>query len=185
MAAQRPRLVVVSGPGGVGKGTVVRELLRRHPDLAVSVSATTRQPRPGEVDGVDYHYLTPAQFDDLVAKGAFLEWAEFAGNRYGTPWTSVEKAMAAGETVVLEIEVQGAAQVRQRFDDALLLFIVPPSREVLLERLRQRGTDDDERIERRMALAEAELAEADKFDHVVVNDTVDGAVEEIARILDR
>ncbi len=134
---------------------------------------------------MDYHYLTPAQFDALAAQDAFLEWAEFAGNRYGTPWTSVAKAMAAGKTVVLEIEVQGAAQVRQRFADALLLFIVPPTREVLLERLRHRGTDDDERIGRRMALAEAELEEADKFDHVVVNDTVDGAVTEIARILGR
>ena len=176
-------LVVVSGPGGVGKGTVVRALRERYPDLAVSVSATTREPRPGEIDGVHYHFLTPEQFDQLVAAGGFLEWAQFAGHRYGTPWSSVEDPLAADRTVVLEIEVQGAAQVRRRFPEAVLIFLTPPSHDELVARLRGRGTDGEDRIAERMAIAEAELAQADAFDHIVVNDTVDGAVAAIGRIL--
>ena len=176
-------LVVLSGPGGVGKGTVVRALRERYADVAVSVSATTRNPRPGEVDGTHYLFLSPEAFDDLIAADGFLEWAEFGGHRYGTPWSSVEGLLAAQRTVVLEIEVQGAAQVRRRFPDAVLIFLAPPSREALVERLRTRGTDDEERIAERMVIADAELAQADAFDHVVVNGTVDGAVEEIGRIL--
>lgn len=176
-------LVVLSGPGGVGKGTVVRALRERYPNVAVSVSATTREPRPGEVDGVAYHFLTADEFDELVSADGFLEWAQFAGQRYGTPWSSVSQPLSQGRTVVLEIEVQGAAQVRQRFADAVLIFLTPPSREALLERLRRRGTDDGERIAQRLSIAEAELAQAPTFDHVVVNDTVDGAVGEIGRIL--
>ncbi len=177
------RVVVVSGPGGVGKGTVVRALVARHPQLTLSVSATTRAARPGEIDGVHYHFLNDAAFDDLVARGGFLEWAEFAGNRYGTPWSSVRDALAQGRDVVLEIEVQGAAQVRERFHDAVLIFLTPPSRDVLEQRLRGRGTDDAARVAHRLALAELETAQARQFDHVVVNDTVDGAVDEIGRIL--
>ena len=174
---------MISGPGGVGKGTVVRALRARHPDLAVSVSATTRPPRPGEVDGAHYHFLTREQFDELIAADGFLEWAEFAGNRYGTPWSSIERPLKAGGVVVLEIEIQGAAQVRRRFAQATLIFLAPPSRDALLERLRTRGTDDPGRIAERMALADHELAQAPVFDAVVVNDTVDSAVAEIGRIL--
>jgi guanylate kinase len=161
----------------------VRALRARYPELSVSVSATTRAPRPGEVDGVAYHFLAPEEFGELVDAGGFLEWAEFAGNRYGTPWTSVEQPLADGRTVVLEIEVQGAAQVRERFREAVLIFLVPPSHDVLLERLRGRGTDDETRIAERMAIAEEELSHAGDFDHVVVNDTVDAAVDAIGRIL--
>ena len=175
--------MVISGPGGVGKGTVVRALRGTYPHVAVSVSATTRAPRPGEIDGTHYHFLSDEGFDELVARDGFLEWAEFAGNRYGTPWTSIEGPLADGRTVVLEIEIQGAAQVRRRFADATLIFLAPPSRDALLERLRSRGTDDPGRIEERMALADWELAQAPEFDAVVVNDTVDGAVAEIGRIL--
>ena len=176
-------LVVVSGPGGVGKGTVVRALRERYPDLTVSVSATTRPPRPGEIDGTHYHFLTREEFDDLVARDGFLEWAEFAGHRYGTPWSSVEAPLADDRTVVLEIEVQGAAQVRRRFPDVVSIFLVPPSTQELRTRLRGRGTDSDERIAERMGIAQAEIARADEFDHVVVNGTVDDAVAEIGRIL--
>lgn len=182
-ATPRGRLVVLSGPGGVGKGTVVRALRRRYPDLAVSVSATTRAARPGEVDGTHYHFLSEAQFDELVARDGFVEWAEFAGHRYGTPWSSVDQPLDDGRVVLLEIDVQGAAQVRDRFADATLVFLAPPSREALLERLRRRGSDDPARIAERMDLADRELTAAATFDAVVVNETVDEAAAEIGRIL--
>ncbi|MGH3666589.1 MAG: guanylate kinase, partial [Egibacteraceae bacterium] len=182
------RLLVVSGPGGVGKGTVVAELARRRPDVAVSVSATTRAPRPGETDGVHYHFLSDEAFDTLVADGGFLEWATFGGRRYGTPWSSVERALHRDGWVVLEIEIQGALQVRERYGGsqrgAVLVFLHPPSTEALIERLRTRGSDDEARIAERLAIAEWELAQAPLFDHHVVNDDLDEAVTAIARILD-
>lgn len=180
-----PSLVVVSGPGGVGKGTVVRALLQRYDDLAVSVSATTRPPRDGERDGEHYHFLDDEAFDALIAQDGFLEWAEFGGRRYGTPWSSVEQALQRAASVVLEIDVQGAMQVRRRSPEAVLIFLQPPDREALLERLRGRGTDDPDRIAERMAIAERELAQADAFDYEVVNDTVERATAEIGRILGR
>jgi guanylate kinase len=174
---------VVSGPGGVGKGTVVDALRERLPDLEVSVSATTRPRRPGEVDGVHYHFLTAEEFDERVAAGGFLEWAQFAGRRYGTPWSSVEHTLSAGRPIVLEIDIKGARQVRERFPNAVLIFLAPPSTAELEERLRRRGTDDGARVSERMAIARWELAQAPDFDHVVVNDRLDEAVERIARIL--
>ena len=183
--ATAPQLVVVSGPGGVGKGTVVRALLARHPDLVVSVSATTRAPRPGERDGDHYHFLDDDTFDTLLAEDGFLEWAEFGGRRYGTPWTSVRESLDSGATVILEIDVQGAMQVRRHADDAVLIFLQPPDHDALLERLRQRGSDDPDRIAERMAIAERELEQVGNFDHVVINAEVDQAVAEIARILGR
>jgi guanylate kinase len=181
--APRGRLLVVSGPGGVGKGTVVAALARARPELAVSVSATTRPPRPGEVDGRHYHFLTADAFDALAAADGFLEWAEFNGHRYGTPWTSIRDPLAAGRPVVLEIDIQGARQVRDAFGDAVLVFLAPPSPEALEARLRRRG-DDAEAIARRLAIARWELAQADDFDHVVVNDRLDDAVAALGRILD-
>lgn len=176
-------LFVISGPGGVGKGTVVARLRRCLPQIAVSVSATTRPARPGEVDGEHYHFIDEATFDRMIAEGAFLEWAEFAGRRYGTPWTSVERALGSRQPVVLEIDIQGARQVRERLADAVLIFLAPPSVEELVHRLRRRGTDDDERVARRMDLARWEMGCADEFDHVVVNGTVEQAAADIARIL--
>lgn len=176
---------MISGPGGVGKGTVVAALAERRPDLVVSVSATTRPRRPHEVDGRHYHFLSDDEFDALIANDGFLEWAEFAGARYGTPWSSVHDALATGATVVLEIDVQGARQVRERFPDALLVFLKPPDLEALARRLVGRGTDDRERIAERLAIARQEMAAADAFDHVLVNDRVDEAVAQIVRILDQ
>ena len=177
------RLVVVSGPGGVGKGTVVKALLRRHPELAVSVSATTRDPRPGETDGVEYHFLDEESFDALIDSDGFVEWAAFGGRRYGTPWSSLKAALDRGATVVLEIDVQGALQVRERFLDALLIFLTPPSMDELRQRLEGRGTDDARRVAERMRIADWEMAQSPSFDHVLTNETVDQTVDEIGRIL--
>lgn len=177
------RLLVVSGPGGVGKGTVVAALRERLPELAVSVSATTRPRRSGEVDGVHYHFLDDGAFDALVGSGGLLEWAEFDGWRYGTPWAPVGEALAQGRPVVLEIEVQGARMVRSRYPEAVLVFLVPPSEEALRDRLRRRRADTPQQIDRRIAIAHWELRQAGEFDHIVVNNRVEQAADAIARIL--
>lgn len=172
-------LVVVSGPSGVGKSTVVKEVLRQQPDWWMSVSATTRDPRPGEVDGRDYFYVGQSGFDELVATGGLLEWAAYAGNRYGTPRVAVEEHRAAGQTVLLEIEVQGARQVKAAVPDALLVFLEPPSWEVLTGRLAGRGTESPEAVARRLDAAREELAAAEEFDMCLVN----AVVEDTARAL--
>jgi len=169
------RLTVLAGPSGVGKGTVVKALVARRPDVWISVSATTRMPREGEVDGVHYLFWTPEQFDEAITQGQMLEWAAFAGNRYGTPRAPVEQRLAAGVPVLLEIEVQGARQVRVSSPDALLVFLAPPSWEELVRRLAGRGTEDSEVVERRLEAARAELAAEPEFDVTVVNDEVERA----------
>lgn len=176
-------LVVVAGPSGVGKGTVLRCVLEQLPDAELSVSATTRSPRPGELEGHHYHFLAAAEFDDLIVSGGFLEWAEYLGNRYGTPRREVNERIAAGRVVILEIEVQGAEQIRDLEREALLIFLAPPSLDELARRLRSRGTESPEHIDRRLAIAAAELEERHWFDHVVVNDDVDRACAEIVAII--
>jgi guanylate kinase len=164
----------------VGKGTLIRLLLDRFPRMALSVSATTRAPRPGEEDGVDYRFLTPEEFQRRIDDGDFLEWAEYAGNRYGTLRSELERDV---DVLVLEIEVQGARQVRERVPDAVSVFIAPPSEEALRTRLVGRGSDGPEQIERRLAVAQEELAARDEFDHVVVNDDLEAAVQELADLV--
>lgn len=180
----RGRLVVVSGPSGVGKGTVVRGVLSARPDLTLSVSATTRDPRPGEVDGVHYRFVGDAAFDRLIERGAFLEWAEVFGRRYGTLADDVEEARASGRDVLLEIDVQGARTVRERVPDAILVFLRPPSEEELRRRLAARGTETGASLQARLREARREMDEADRFDHVVVNDRIDEAVAEVLAIID-
>jgi len=178
------RVFVITGPSGVGKGTLIRGLMERHPELELSVSATTRAPRPGERDGVDYHFLTREEFDRRVAAGEFVEHADYAGRSYGTLRSELDDRLGAGKPVVLEIEVQGARQVRAAVPDAVQVFIAPPSLEALRARLVGRGTDDAGEVERRLRVAERELTAQPEFGHVVVNDRLDEALAQLSTILD-
>jgi guanylate kinase len=177
------KVFVITGPSGVGKGTLIRRLCDRVPGLELSVSATTRRPRAGEADGRDYHFLQAAEFDRRARAGEFLEHATYSGNRYGTLRSEVERRLAAGRSVVLEIEVQGARQVRAAMPEAVLVFIAPPDPSALRERLEGRGTDSPEAIEERLRVAEIELAARDEFPHVVVNDEIDRAAADLERIV--
>ena len=177
------RLIVLTGPSGVGKGTLLKALLARHPELYLSISATTRSPRPGEEDGVSYYFLTREQFDGMVSNGEFLEWAEFANNCYGTPCQSVEAQLQAGQWVILEIELEGARQVRETFPTAYRIFILPPSIEELENRIRGRGQDSDEAIARRLSHAQDEIDAANEFDATIVNDDFDAALDRLEKTL--
>ena len=179
--ANRGRLFVLSGPGGVGKSSVAKAL-RARPEFWVSVSATTRPPRFNEVDGVDYHFYSNEEFDQAVAEELFLEWAAFAGNRYGTPAHSVQEKLDAGLNVLLEIEIDGARQVKANMPQATLVFLEPPSWEELVARLEGRGTDSPERRATRLALAQEELAAASYFDTVLINDRVEEVVSSLIRL---
>jgi guanylate kinase len=172
-------LLVVTGPSGVGKGTLIKRLRERLPNFELSISATTRKPRPGEVDGRDYHFLTTEEFERRLARGEFLEHAMYAQNMYGTPRSELDRAREAGKDVVLEIEVQGARQVGEALPEAKQVFIAPPSEETLRDRLVGRSTDAPEEIERRLARAREELAAATEWRKVIVNDDLDRAVEEL------
>ena len=177
----RGKLIVISGPGGVGKSTITAQL-RNDPRFWISVSATTRDPRPGEREGIDYLFLTAERFQEMIEVGEFLEWAEFAGNRYGTPRGPVEEWRTLGKHVILEIEIDGARQVRSREAGATLIFIAPPSWEELVRRLTSRGTDSPERRAARLALAEQEMAAASEFDAILVNEHVEGLIEQLVSL---
>ena len=177
------RVFVITGPSGVGKGTLIRGLMERLPKLELSVSATTRAPRPGEADGVDYHFLTREQFDERVAAGDFVEHADYAGRSYGTLRSELQERIRAGVPVVLEIEVQGARQVRSAMAEAVQVFIAPPSLEALRARLIGRGTDDLAEVERRLRVAERELEAQPEFAYVVVNDRLDEALDRLAAVV--
>jgi guanylate kinase len=178
-----PKVFVITGPSGVGKGTLIRGLLERVPELELSVSATTRSPRPGEENGVDYHFLTPEQFEAHVAAGDFVEHATYSGNRYGTLRAELERRLKNGAGVVLEIEVQGARQVRAAMPEAVAVFIAPPSREALRARLVGRGTDSAEQVDARLQTAERELEAQPEFRHVVVNDRLEEATDALVSIV--
>jgi guanylate kinase len=174
----RGKLVVLSGPGGVGKSTIAA-YVRKHKSFWVSVSSTTRKPRPNEKNGVDYFFLTDQEFDEEIARNHFLEWAHFAGSRYGTPREPVERVLASGANVLLEIEIEGAKQVKAQTPEAILVFLEPPSWEELVSRLEKRATDSEQRRAERLALAQEELAAASFFDHRLVNDQVENVVKKL------
>lgn len=180
-----PRLFVISGPSGAGKGTLLAELRKQRPDLGLTVSATTRSPRPGEVDGTSYYFLSDEEFRRRIAAVEFVEWAEVHGHLYGTLVSEVKRLLAKGHSLVLEIDVQGALNVRKVYPDAVLIFIEPPSLQALEERLRGRGTEDEASIELRLKNARHEMELADQYDARIVNDTVDRAAQELGSVMRR
>ena len=180
---RKGKTFIICGPSGVGKGTVVARLLASDPSLYFSVSATTRPPRPGEEDGVHYHFLTRETFQEWVEAGDFLEYAQYVGNFYGTPRLYVDRAMDQGRDVILDIEIQGALQVSQKMPEAVRIFIAPPSWDELERRLTDRGTDSEEKIQKRLLRAKVEVQTAHTYDYFVINDTVENAVKELEAIM--
>ena len=182
--AGRGKLTLITGPSGVGKGTLVNQLLERHSSIWLSVSATTRSPRQGEQDGINYFFQSRDRFEALVSEGGFLEWAEFAGNRYGTPRQPVEQRMTEGRPVLLEIELEGARQVRSSFPEGFQIFLAPPSFEELERRIRGRGTDSEEAIQSRLMRARVELKAQGEFDAVVINDNLESALQQVETLME-
>lgn len=180
---KRGRLLVISGPAGTGKGTVVKALLAENGNMHLSVSATTRSPRPGETDGVEYFFKTREEFEEMINEGAFIEYTSYNGNYYGTPKAAVLKKLTEGKDVILEIEVEGAGNAKRAIPEAILVFLAPPSKTILRERLTNRGTETADVIEKRMKIAERELRLAQNYNYIVVNDTVEEAVHEIEAIM--
>lgn len=172
-------LLVISGPSGSGKGTVVKRLVEKYDGYMLSVSATTRSPRKGEINGVHYHFITPEQFDDMVSKGGFIEYARYSKSSYGTPAEPVAEALAQGRHVILEIEICGARQVKQRMPEAKTVMLIPPTYQELKKRLIDRGTETEDEIKRRLDIAMGEIRQIDFFDCIVINDDVDAAAERL------
>ena len=179
------KLFVISGSSGVGKGTVIKEFLKKHPEFKLSVSCTTRSKREGEVNGVNYFFLTQKEFKKCIDNGEFLEWAEFSGNHYGTKKDFVENCLKNGENLILEIDTKGALNVKKLMPEAVLIFIAPPSLEELESRLRGRHTETEEAIQKRLASIKLELENSKHFDYEIINDTVDNAVRKLAEIICR
>jgi guanylate kinase len=175
--------IVITGPSGVGKGTIVRSLLQRHPELCLSISTTTRNPRPGEVEGVDYYFTSRDVFEEAIAGSEFLEWAQYAGNYYGTPKTKVKELLEQGKLVILEIELLGARAIAETFPDARRIFILPPSLAQLEARLKKRGKDSETAIKERLARAKEEIAAKDEFEIQIVNDNLAQAIAEIEQVI--
>lgn len=179
----KKKLFVISGSSGVGKGTVLKGFLAKNPNFMLSISCTTRAPRKGEVDGVNYFFLTKEEFQNCIDNNKFLEWAEFAGNRYGTKKKYINQCLEEGKDIILEIDTQGALQVKKQMPEAVLIFICPPSIETLENRLRGRHTEDESTIQRRLQEVKIELERAEKFDYKVVNDDLDNAIAELENII--
>ena len=179
----RKKLIILTGPSGVGKGTVVKEILDKDKNICLSVSATTRSPRKGEKEGENYYFLSEENFKEMINKNLFLEWAKFAGNYYGTPLSFVKDKIEDGFIVLLEIEVEGAKQIKDKFPDSLSIFILPPSKEELERRIRIRGTEKEEAINRRLSRSTYEIASSDEFDFKVTNRDVDETAERIIKII--
>ncbi len=177
------KLIIITGPSGVGKGTVVKELLDRNKDIWLSISSTTRNPRIGEKDGENYYFISDEKFKDMIDKKEFLEWAQFAGNYYGTPLSTVNEKIEKGFIVLLEIEVEGAKQIKEKLPEALSIFLLPPSKAELEKRIRNRGTEKEEAIDRRLSRADYEIASSDEFDFVLTNHDVDETVKEVSKII--
>ena len=186
MTDRKGNLIVFSGPSGSGKGTILKQLLDNYPELnaAVSVSATTRQPRPGEVDGVNYYFLDKSEFESRIDNGGFYEWAKFCDNYYGTPKAEVLKQLDAGIDVILEIEVQGAMKIKEQVPDCVMIFVIPPSFKELKNRLINRGTEQDDVINKRIETAMSEVEYIKHYTYVIINDDLDTAVKQLAGILD-
>ncbi len=179
----KKKLFVISGSSGVGKGTVLKGFLTKNPNFMLSISCTTRAPRRGEVDGVNYFFLTKEEFQNCIDNNKFLEWAEFAGNRYGTKKKYINQCLEEGKDIILEIDTQGALQVKKQMPEAVLIFIYPPSIETLENRLRGRHTEDESTIQRRLQEVKIELERAENFDYKVVNDDLDNAIAELENII--
>ena len=177
------KLIILTGPSGVGKGTVIKEILGKEKNFWLSISATTREPREGEKEGENYHFLNQEKFKEMIEKNLFLEWAQFAGNYYGTPLSSVNKKIKKGYIVLLEIEVEGARQIKNKFPNSLSIFLLPPNKEELERRIRNRGTEKEEAIKKRLSRANYEISVSDQFDYALTNNNVDETAQKIIKLI--